>query len=197
MRRRSRRTGTRGTLRIAAWLLVGATVLWLVRTAVYGLYPLHYWDTLSEQALDHGLEPLLVAAVIRTESNWRIRAESAPGARGLMQVMPETAREVAGFLGLHDFGVDQLFEPEVNIQIGTYYLAALTREFDGNVVAALAAYNGGARHVRTWLAEGRWNGQADAVDDIPFPETREFVRQVLRDWAVYGQLYRHDGARRR
>lgn len=196
MHRRSGRGDVRRRMPAAVWLLAAVIALLLARTAAYALYPLHYWETLNEQALEHGLEPLLVAAVIRTESNWRVQAVSGPGARGLMQVMPATAAEVAAQLGLTQFTDEQLFDPAINLRIGTFYLAALRREFAGNEVAALAAYNGGARHVRTWLASGRWNGQAETLQDIPFPETREFVRKVLRDWQLYERLYRGDGTRR-
>lgn len=188
-RRRGRRS------RIAVWLLIIALLL-LGRTAVYKLYPLEHWPVLSERALDAGLDPLFVAAVIRTESGWDADAVSGPGARGLMQVMPATATEVARHLNLSDFTPDMLFEPAVNIHIGTYYLAALRREFDGNVAAALAAYNGGARHVHDWLQSGRWAGTPQTLDAVPFPETREFVRRVLRDADTYDRLFHPDGSRR-
>lgn len=177
-------------------LLLLAIIVLLVRMATYTLYPLHHWQTLSMHALDYGLDPLLVAAVIRVESGWDPEAVSAPGARGLMQVMPPTAAEVAAQLGLEPFDPDRLFDPDINIRIGTYYLAALRQQFAGQEAAMLAAYNGGARHVHDWLATGRWSGQPTALHQIPFPETREFVRQVLRDRERYEALYRIDGSRR-
>lgn len=189
------RSGWRGR-RVGVWLLLLAVALLLARSGMYRLYPLHHWQTLSTRALDYGFDPLLIAAVIRVESSWDPNAVSEPGARGLMQVMPATAAEVAAALGLTEFEADQLFEPDVNIHIGTYYLATLRQQFAGQEAAMLAAYNGGARHVHDWLAAGRWSGEAATLQDIPFPETRHFVRRVLRDHRLYEMLYRGDGNRR-
>lgn len=182
--------------RLVVWALVLVCLALLGRAGLYHLYPLHHWHTLSAQALDYGLDPLLVAAVIRVESAWDPEAVSAPGARGLMQVMPPTAAEVAQQLGLNEFHVDELFHPDMNIHIGTYYLAALRQQFAGRETAMLAAYNGGARHVHDWLDSGRWNGEQSGLQAIPFPETREYVRRVLRDYRLYELLYRVDGSRR-
>lgn len=190
---RGRRRVTRHVFTVV--LLVASLAL-VARAALYRTYPLHHWQSVSNRALDHGLDPLFVAAVIRVESGWDAAAKSGPGALGLMQVMPETGREVADRLQISGFQPEHLHEPDVNIRIGTFYLAALQREFDGNQAAALAAYNGGIGHVRSWLKAGRWTGHETSVEQIPFPETREFVQRVGRDYRWYLRLYHPDGTRR-
>ncbi len=176
-----------------ARLLLAAAVALLALAGVAGLlrwlYPLPYVPLIVAEAGRNGLDPLLVAAVIRVESRFRPDATSSVGARGLMQILPETGRWVAGRIGLRTFHPDQLFQPEVNVAVGTWYLAYLRTEFGGNLAAALAAYNGGRHNVRAWLKSGRWDGTVSGAGAIPFPETRYFVRAVMRDWRIYRWLY--------
>ncbi len=153
------------------------------------LYPLHYRDLVFAAAVRHGLDPWLVAAVIRVESRFNPGAVSSAGARGLMQVLPGTGEWVAGRIGLRAFRAEMLYDPEVNVAIGTWYLAHLRDEFGGSVPASLAAYNAGRQVVAEWLAAGLWDGSERGAGRIPFPETRRFVRAVLRDYRVYRLLY--------
>jgi len=153
------------------------------------LYPLPYSESVFAAAARHGLDPLLVAAVIRVESRFHPGAVSAAGARGLMQVLPGTGEWVAGRIGLRGFRAEMLYDPAVNVAIGTWYLAYLRDEFGGSVPASLAAYNAGRQVVAEWLAAGLWDGSERSADRIPFPETRRFVRAVLRDYRVYRLLY--------
>lgn len=161
--------------------------------AAQWLYPLRYTAIVAAEARKNALDPHLVAAVIRVESRYRPQATSSVGARGLMQVLPETGRWAAGRLGIHSFHPDQLFEPETNVAVGTWYLAHLRAEFNGNILAALAAYNGGRHNVHAWLQSGRWDGTLAGLGGIPFPETRHFVRAVMRDYHVYRWLYGPQG----
>jgi soluble lytic murein transglycosylase len=131
----------------------------------------------------------LLVAVIKTESNFKPQALSAKGARGLMQIMPETGRWVALQIGQIEFKVEQLDEPEVNICLGSWYLAELKREFYGNTILALAAYNGGRENVSRWLQQKQWVGELTDLDSLPFPETRQFIRKVLWNHKVYQYLY--------
>ncbi|NLC77073.1 MAG: lytic transglycosylase domain-containing protein [Clostridia bacterium] len=157
---------------------------WLWRV----FYPLPYRDTIFAQAEAAGVDPYLVMAVIRVESKFRPKALSVRGAKGLMQLMPETARWAAGQMG-EEYRPDLLFDVVYNTKIGCWYLASLIEEFDGNLPAALAAYNGGPNNVKQWLQEGKWNGELETVDDIPFQETRDFVRRVLKDHDTYRRIY--------
>ncbi|MEW5921778.1 MAG: lytic transglycosylase domain-containing protein [Bacillota bacterium] len=153
------------------------------------LYPLPYKEIIVEHSHRYNLEPQLVAAVIRVESNFHSGAVSAKGARGLMQIMPETGAWAAAQVGMNDFAPEKLFDPLVNISLGTWYLQDLYRNFSGNTYAALAAYNGGRGHVKRWLEEGIWDGSRENLEDIPFAETRIFVLKVEKAYRRYHQLY--------
>ncbi len=177
---------------ILSWLVV-LTALALVgyfgsRWVLWQLYPLHYREPLFRYAQENSLDPYLVAAVIRVESRFRPRVTSPRGARGLMQVMPETGRWVAGQMRV-PFDPEMLYDPEYNIRLGCWYLASLHREFDGRIVPALAAYNGGRNNVRKWLETGRWDGSAATLARIPYQETRLYVARVLRDLERYQRIY--------
>lgn len=154
------------------------------------LYPLTYEAIIFRRAEQHGVDPYLVAAVIRSESRFRPRATSSQGARGLMQIMPETGKWVADQMGL-DFDAELLYDPDYNINMGCWYLADLLHEFGGDPVLALAAYNGGRTNVKEWLQEQRWTGEHETLDQIPFQETRHYVAAVLRDHKRYLLLYGH------
>ena len=153
------------------------------------LYPIHYREIIVENSHNYNLEPQLVAAVIRVESNFNSEAESPKGARGLMQIMPDTGAWAAEKLGMNDYSCDKLFDPQVNITLGTWYLQDLYKIFDANPYAALAAYNGGRGHVKRWLDEGVWDGSRENLENIPFPETRNFVIRVETAYNRYRQLY--------
>ncbi|MEW6661491.1 MAG: lytic transglycosylase domain-containing protein [Bacillota bacterium] len=151
-------------------------------------YPLEYVDIIRLEAWEKGLDPYLVAAVLRVESRFDPEAVSPKGARGLMQLMPETAQWVAKQAGVK-YHPDKLFDPGYNIKLGTWYLSDLLHEFNGNIWLALAAYNGGRGNVRQWLASRRWLGDVETLHKIPFAETRRFVQKVRITWIVYNNLY--------
>jgi soluble lytic murein transglycosylase len=152
-------------------------------------YPTPYKDIVTQYCAEHNVDPFLVTALMRVESRFRPSVVSEKGARGLMQVMPDTGRWVAGELGLSQFHPEMLDDPKVNVRIGTWYLASLEREFGGDRVLVLAAYNAGRGNVRKWLDTARWTGRIDEIDDIPFPETREYVKKVLGLYERYVQVY--------
>lgn len=190
--RHRRRAALRGQKRLWIYATLGIMALLLLAESVFwkAYYPLFHVRTVETYAREYGLDPFLLAAVVRVESGYDRWAVSSKGARGLMQVMPETGYWAAEILGMKGFDPDHLFEPEVNLRIGTWYLARLYREFDGSRVLALAAYNSGATRVREWLAQGDWDGTEKGVKDIPYPETREFVIKVLGHAERYRRLYR-------
>ena len=185
--------------RLVSWL--GATLLLLLvigglfgmsRMMAYKLYPFEYRDLVVEEARRNDIHPLLIAAVIRVESKFKSGTTSRSNARGLMQIVPETGYWAAQQMGFSSFTSEMLFRPEVNIRIGTWYLHYLLDLFDGNLVAALAAYNGGLGNVSHWLEENTWDGTYEQLDAIPFEETRMFVKRVLDDYRVYRWLYGRD-----
>ncbi len=152
-------------------------------------HPLRYRDLIARYCAEHGVDPFLVAAIVRAESRFRPSAASDKGALGLMQVMPDTGRWAAFELGMEAYEPEMLCDPEVNLRIGTWYLASLHREFGGDTVIVLAAYNAGLGNVRKWLEDERWTGRQEEVDRIPFPETREYVKKVLRLHETYRRAY--------
>jgi soluble lytic murein transglycosylase len=156
-------------------------------------YPLPYRDLTFKYARAYNQDPYLLAAMMKAESNFDNRAVSARGARGLMQIMPETGQSVASALGYSNFSPDQLFEPEININIGAWYLADLDNEFYGNVILMLAAYNGGRGNVREWVSDTEKSGGIKTFDQIPFPETRYYVKKVLLYHKIYTRLYSQGG----
>ena len=171
-------------------VLLAAVATFSAKWFLYRLYPLPYRQSIEQRAAQFNLDPLLVAAVIRTESKFDPGAVSRKGARGLMQVMPSTGEWAADYLKIPDFSADRLFDPDVNIWIGTWYLDRLRKDFGGDLVLALAAYNGGSGHVKDWLRSSQWTGEQRTIEQIPFPETRYFVDRVMKDFNRYRWLYR-------
>ncbi len=152
-------------------------------------YPLPYYEHMAESAALYQVDPFLVAAVIKVESKFDPEALSPRGARGLMQIMPATGRWAAEQMGLNDFQEDMLFDPVINIKIGTWYLANLKEEFNGRLPLVIAAYNGGRGKVKTWLTEGTWDGTYEGRENIPFTETRNFLQRVLDNYEEYRNTY--------
>ncbi len=168
-------------------LLVSILAFKPILSTVY-IFP--YRDLTFYYANINSVDPYLLAALIKTESNFNTLAESHKGARGLMQVMPETADWVATHMNINNFAPDLLYEPETNLKIGTWYLAYLNKEFNNEVTLVLAAYNGGSGNVKKWLAEKKISGGNNSIDKIPFMETREFVGKVLWTRKIYKFLYK-------
>lgn len=152
-------------------------------------YPLPYRETIFRYSTDSGVDPYLLTAIMKTESNFNPDAVSPKGARGLMQIMPETGEWIARQSGITPFHPDLLFDPETSIRMGAWYIADLQREFGGNRIMVLAAYNGGRGNVRSWLEENKISGEIRDMQTIPFPETRNFVSKVLWNYKVYRWLY--------
>jgi peptidoglycan lytic transglycosylase len=153
------------------------------------VYPLGWRTDLVDTAATAGVDPYLVAAVVREESSYYPRALSRAGARGLMQVMPATAQLLTD--GRSGAG-DVLDDPRLNLQLGTSYLAGLLRDF-GDPRLAVAAYNAGPNRLRQWWQARRTSDIEAFVEQIPFDETRRYVQNVMRAWAEYRRIY--DGAR--
>ncbi len=153
------------------------------------LYPYHHQHVIEKYAAQNGVDPLLLAAIIKQESNFNPGARSPKGARGLMQIMPTTGDWIAQQLGMESFHPDQLYEVEPSIRMGAWYVSHLLKQFNGDLQAALAAYNGGQGNVRKWLAEKDWEENQLQTSEIPFPETRNFVARVMKNYKIYSYLY--------
>jgi soluble lytic murein transglycosylase len=155
------------------------------------LYPFGWRSDVVEWAERTGLDPFLVAAVVREESSYYPRAVSRAGARGLMQLMPATAQALAEYGGLPFRGGDLLDDPVANVQLGTRFLAGLLREF-GDPRLAVAAYNAGPRRVRDWWRARRSDDIEAFVEQIPYDETRGYVKRVMLSWEEYRRIYGRD-----
>ena len=199
-RRRSKgRGGTRGwsrrgrrTLVIGGTLLVAGLGAFLLvnsgrfqRTLEEFTLPLRHEDIIRQQAADKGVPADLIASVIYAESRFRDQTSHA-GARGLMQITPSTAKLIESLSGGQTFKFDDLSDPDINIRYGTFYLRYLLDKFGNNEVAALAAYNAGETNVIAW------GGSSLRLDDIPFPETRGYVEDVLDKRDDYARHYRQE-----
>jgi soluble lytic murein transglycosylase len=154
-----------------------------------GLFPRPYWTELTRYANENGLDPLLVASLVRQESEFNPLAVSRAAAVGLMQVLPGTGRKIARDLKIRHFSASQLYDPAVNLQLGTFYFRKMLDQYDGHLEYALAAYNAGEDRVAAWRANGDYSGMDEFVESIPFTETREYVQAIVRNAAVYRDLY--------
>lgn len=155
-------------------------------------YPLEYGEWISREARANGVDPLLVHALIREESRYNADALSRVKALGLMQLMPGTAYGVAKRLAVPLSGTQEVLKPEINIKLGTNYLAYTIRRFDGNTLLAVASYNGGPNAVQSWFQQHKLAGNSDFdifVENIPYRETRDYVRKVFGSYWTYEQLY--------
>jgi soluble lytic murein transglycosylase len=148
--------------------------------------PLRHDDIIRQQAAEKELDPALIAATIYAESKFRERERSEAGARGLMQVTPATALEIAAKSEGTQFVVHDLFNPDINIRYGSFHLRELLDRYGGNEVAALAAYNAGPSHV------DEWGGSGLELEGIRFPETRAYVEEVLDKRQDYRDSYADD-----
>lgn len=150
--------------------------------------PLRHDDVIRQQADEKGLDPALIAAVIYQESKFRDQTSSA-GATGLMQILPDTARFIARKSGGTAFELRDLANPDINIRYGSWYLRYLLDQHDGDLVLAIAAYNAGEGNVDRWVRAAGGSNGFDPATDIPFPETRAYVADVLDRREEYRRHY--------
>jgi len=158
------------------------------------LFPLPWENQLRARARPHGLDPYLVAGLIRQESEFNPRAVSRSGAIGLMQIMPATGRDIAQRLGVGGFSNRRLRDPDLSMRFGTYYVKQTIEQFDGRIELALAGYNAGPSRANDWITWEDFREPAEFVESIPFTETRNYVQAVLRNREMYKQLYGSSGS---
>lgn len=171
--------------------VVFAGVFYLVTDRVArSMYPLSYEDLVTRYAEEYGVSPALVCAVIKVESNFKADAVSPRGALGLMQLTPDTYRWAVWRQKGSDAGVsdEDLFNPDINIRYGVYVLSLHLSEF-GDADTALCAYNAGRGAVNTWLSDERYSSDGLTVTNIPYPETKSYVKKVNNARKAYEKLY--------
>src|SRR4051794_17258346 len=200
-RRPSRGAAWRRRLSLVAGLaLIVVAVLSLVKPADHAVQeiklPLRHEDIIRQQAADKQVDASLIAAVIYTESHFRDQTSHA-GAKGLMQIMPETADYIARKSGGTKFERADLATPQINIAYGTWYLRYLLTKYHGNAILTLAAYNAGEGKVDEWWHAASAKGERFRVaSHIPFKETRDYVHRVLSARAEYRRTYARELALR-
>ena len=184
IRKRRRRRLASGVLVAGAGIVAGVLLArGTIDRAIQELtLPLRHEDVIREQAQEKGVDAALIAAVIYSESKFSDRTSSA-GARGLMQITPAAANEIERLSGGTTFKLKDLGDPEINIRYGTYLLHELLDRYDGDVAAALAAYNAGPGNA------DEWGGSELSVEGIGFPETRAYVEEVLEKQGAYRDEY--------
>jgi soluble lytic murein transglycosylase len=187
--------------RVFALLFISLVVLlfysndWLGRW----IYPIHYQDEIRSASNQSQLDPFLISAIIRVESNFKSDKISSKGAIGLMQIMPDTAEWITDISGSSENIANRMTNPKVNIQVGTWYVSSLQKQFepriakmDSNrdrIALVAAAYNAGPGNVNKWLQDGTWDGSFNELAFIPFGETRHFVQRILYYYKKHKRYY--------
>ena len=129
----------------------------------------------------------LIFALIKAESNFEPNAESHRGAKGLMQLMYSTAEDISKRIGI-ELNEDNILEPDININLGTKYISMLIQKYN-NINLALAAYNAGSGNVDGWIEKGTLKSDGSDIENVPFTETNNYVRKILRDYEIYKNIY--------
>ncbi len=152
------------------------------------LYPLYYEDVIRERALEYEIDPLLVLAMIREESRFNPWNESVAGARGLMQIIFSTGEWIAQKLNVEDFNDEMLFDPEVNIDLGCWYIDYLKERFSNDSVLVISGYNAGPGTTSKWLKQYDRSDLDNFVENVPYSETREHIKKVIKSYQMYKRL---------
>lgn len=153
------------------------------------MYPLKYEEDILNSAKQYNVSPFLVMAVIRVETKFDPTKISHANAQGIMQITPATVDTVIQQAPFSPAVRDQIGDPKINIQLGTWYLAELIKRFDGNEVMAVAAYNAGPENVKKWIREKTWDGTLKNAKSIPFSETQKYVQKVMGYYGKYKSVY--------
>jgi soluble lytic murein transglycosylase len=152
-------------------------------------FPLPYRADLERFSKQNNLDPFLMAALIRQESEFDAQVVSVANARGLTQIEPATGRELSRKLKIPQYTTAKLFQPSLNLQFGTYYLRLVTNQLGGHTEAALAAYNAGMTRAKSWLTWGDFQEPAEFVETVPLTQTRGYIQAVLRNADAYRRIY--------
>ena len=150
-------------------------------------YIIKYSEYVEKYSKEYDVDKYLIYACIKAESNFNEKAESKKGAKGLMQLMDSTGQEIAKGLNM-TIDNDDLFEPEINIKLGTKYVSKMLQKYE-NTELALAAYNAGSGNVDSWINSGKIKADGSDAENIPFKETNNYVRKILKDYRIYKELY--------
>lgn len=169
-------------------LIILFSIIRIQDIVIKGIYPQKYNEYVEKYALEYGIDSMLVYAIIKAESNFKTDIKSTSNAMGLMQLMEETAIETAEKIGI-EYTDGCLYDPETNIQLGIKYYSELLKEYDNNYMLALTAYNAGTGNLKKWIEQGIIKPDGSNIEDIPYKETNNYVRKIVRDYNIYKDLY--------
>jgi len=153
------------------------------------IFPLKYNDLIIKYSNENKIDPYLVLAIIKAESGFDPNAKSHKNAIGLMQITEKTGKWGAESLNIKGFKTSDLYDPEINIMIGCWYINTLLKEFNNNEDLAIAAYNGGSGNVNSWLKDTKYSSSGVNLDKIPFKETERYLKRVKNYRAIYKKIY--------
>ena len=177
------------TILIILIILVLILVAYRLQDAILRkLYPIRYSEFVYKYAEEFDVDPIIIFSIIKAESNYERNSTSNCGAIGLMQLMPDTAKEVLEDLNNEFIIKEELYNDEKNIMIGTKYYSYLLKKYN-NKELALAAYNAGIGNVDKWIKDGILNEDGSNIEKIPYKETNNYVRKILRNYSIYESLY--------
>lgn len=189
--RKRKRAQRRAILIVLILIIAIAASVLVMSAAKKASYPVKYRDIAAQKAQQYDLPLSLVMGVIRTESGFQADAVSNVGAVGLMQIMPDTGKWVAGKLKWQDYSDELLTNPEKNIELGCWYLRFLMDRFEGDLTAVLAGYNAGHNRVAQWLQDPD-NTQNGKLVHVPHPDAEKYVEKVLYAQKQYQEIYKMD-----
>lgn len=177
-------------------LLIVVLILGIICLVIYNskdvilrkIYVTKYSEYVQKYSKKYDIDEYLIYAIIKAESNFDETAESSKGAKGLMQLMYTTAEEIAGKIDVQ-IDEEKLLTPEVNINLGTKYISMLMQKYNC-VELALAAYNAGSGNVDSWIKDGILKDDGSNIEKVPYKETNNYIRKILRDYEIYQELYK-------
>ena len=169
-------------------IIIVLAILLLWMQILPKIYPQKYCEYVEKYAKEYELDPLLIYSIIKAESNFKYNAKSNSNAIGLMQVMLSTAQEMGEDLELEEITEEKLYQPETNIKIGTKYFKILLEKYN-NYNLAIIAYNAGMGNLDKWIDQGIIDEQGENIEGIPFPETKNYVKKILKNYQIYQEIY--------
>ena len=177
-------------VRIILILLVFYIVFLGCKYSIKKMYPIKYYNIVVANSEKYEIDPLMIMSIIRAESGFDEDATSNKNARGLMQIREDTANWCASSLKVYNFDIQNLYNPDTNILLGTWYFNNLMKEYNGDVHLSIAAYNAGTGNVKKWLNNPEYSSDGKTLTKIPFPETEKYINKVMNNYKIYNKLYK-------
>jgi soluble lytic murein transglycosylase len=161
---------------------------WLIEK----IYPLKHTEYIKKYSREYKIDPFFIAALIKAESNFQVKAQSHKNANGLMQITGDTGEWIATKMNIENYNEAMLYDPETNIKMGCWYINDLRNEFGNNTELILAAYNAGRGNVNNWLQNQNYSSDGKELDYIPFKETDQYIKRIETNYNIYKFLYKKE-----